>query len=153
MITGLDVSGKPPEKAGRSPFPPSLAALLYHFLLAEPHLAPAGKAERGFVAPARQSSKEKDGFETKRQSLNNWHRRDPWLLIDHAPHPRCLQQGQLESSIGKTLDLESVDPELLVNFSVIYWSRQISLSLYFLICKMGKEPLTSLPLMGGRKSV
>lgn len=34
--------------------------------------------------------------------------------------PQSLKQGWLEGGVGKTLDLESVDPDLPVNFSVIY---------------------------------
>lgn len=49
-----------------------------------------------------------------------------------------MLQDWLQGGTGKRLYLESVDPDLPVNFSVIYWSRQISLSLNFLICKTEK---------------
>lgn len=56
--------------------------------------------------------------------------------------PPVSGRGWLEDIIGKRLDLESVDPDLPVNFSVIYWSRQITLSLYFLTSKMGIRTLS-----------
>lgn len=67
LLRAYRVSRKPPASAGGCPFTSSLPTLLYYPLLAESHSDPAGKAERGFVAPARQSNTEKGGFETKRQ--------------------------------------------------------------------------------------
>lgn len=124
------------RKQGRCPLTSSLPTLLYHSLLAESHSDPAGKAGSGFVAQQDKVTQRRVGSKLRDNNLitGTWGSMTSHRLCT----PQCLEEVWLEGSIGKRLDLESVDPDLPVNFSVIYWSRQITLNLYFLIGKMGK---------------